>query len=102
MKLQTVLFSILELAVDKAGLKARFHLKQYVPRKPKKWSTMGWGFTDSREGYLLNYQNYQGKKRNQRQRSTVVGTSKVKESKPVPLFAMQALRGRGRQAPIHS
>jgi hypothetical protein len=40
------------------GFKGRFHLEQYMPRKPTKLSIKAWGLADSSNGYLLKQQIY--------------------------------------------
>jgi hypothetical protein len=50
-----------DLAVDEAmiSFKGRFHLKQYMPKKPTKWGIKAWGLADSTNG-IAEMPNLQG------------------------------------------
>jgi hypothetical protein len=52
-----------DLAMDKAmiGFKGRFHLKLFLPGKPKEWGIDAWGLADTSNWYLLRCQTYWGK-----------------------------------------
>jgi hypothetical protein len=47
-----------DLELDKAilGFNRRFHLKQYIPGKPMKWSIKAWSHAGNSNGYLLKCQ----------------------------------------------